>query len=93
MRPKIRPRNHQQGLLVVTGHDQITIPLKDFPHRLECFFHKKPHHHPCDPHGHGHSDMLSWEIRRNYRNHNANYRLIINWHVHDIREITWIAYY
>lgn len=93
MRPKFRPRKQQQGLLVVTGHDQITIPLKDFPFRLECFFNKKPRHTPCDPHGHRHSDVLFWEIRRFYRNHRHNYKLVIKWRVREIREITWIAYY
>lgn len=97
MRPKHehkpRPRNEEGGVLVVTGHDEIKIPLKEFPHRVDIVFKKKHSPPPCDPHHHHHPDRLEWEVHRSYVFCKRTYHLIIEWDVRDIREIIWNVQY
>jgi hypothetical protein len=84
----------QGGDLVVIGHNQAHIPLLDFPHRVEVVFRNKHEPPPCDPHHHHHHhDKLEWEVKKNQRGHHVHYTLIIDWQVHDIREIIWTVFY
>lgn len=87
----MHPRNEEGGELVVTGSDEIKIPLKDFPHKVDVVFKHKHHPPPCDPHHH-HHDELEWEVQRHHHGHHT-YHLIIKWRVYDIREIIWQVYY
>lgn len=88
----MRHRNEEGGELIVVGHDKVEIPLKDFPHRVEVMFKHKHEPPPCDPHHHHHTDRLEWEIHRNFHSHHA-YSLHIRWHVSEVREIIWVAYF
>lgn len=94
MRPKHshKPRNEEGGVLVVTGQDEVKIPIMDFPHRVEVLFKKKHGPPPCNPHHH-HHDRLEWEVHRNYQFCKRTYNLIIRWNVQDIREIIWMVQY
>lgn len=87
----MRPRNEQGGELVVTGQDQVVIPLKDFPHRVEVKFKHKEEPPPCDI-NHNY-DELDWEVHRNYNSNTHQFVLKISWKVQDVRELFWVAYY
>lgn len=86
-------KNEQGGELVVVGHDKASIPLLEFPHRVEVQFKAKNEPPPCDPHHHHHHDELEWEVHRHHEGHQHKYTLSIKWKVYDVREIFWIAYY
>lgn len=89
----MRPRNEQGGQLVVLGSDTINIRLKDYPHRVECYFKHKNSPPPCNPRHHHKHDRLHWDIHRSHRGHHCTFSLRIKWHVHEIREIVWLVYY
>lgn len=88
----MRTKEEQGGELIVTGHDKVEIHLKDFPHKVDVVFKHKHEPPPCDSHHHHLHDRLEWEVHRNYSHHHA-YTLIIKWHVSEVREIMWFAYY
>lgn len=89
----MQPQNEQDGELIVNGHDKIEIHLKDFPRHVDVHFKHKNAPPPCDPqHGH-HSDRLSWEVHRKFKQHHYHYVLIIKWHVSVVREILWHTFY
>lgn len=89
----MRPRNEQGGELVVLGHGKVQLHLKDYPHKIEVFFKKKPAPPPCDPHHHLKFDELEWQVHRVHRGPGHVYTLDIAWNVHEIREIIWLAYF
>lgn len=87
------PKIEEGGELVVTGHDKISIPLADFPRRINVVFKHKHEPPPCDPHHHHHVDELEWEIHKHHGGHGHSHlhTLVIRWKVRDIREIVWTA--
>jgi hypothetical protein len=91
---KHKNRKEQRGDLVVVGSAKVVIPLLDFPHRIEVQFKRKLGPPPCDPCHHRRLDKLKYKVYRHYMSHCKNaYTLVIEWDVHDIREIFWQAYY
>lgn len=73
------------GELLVTGRDKTEINLPYLPRVIEVKFKDREHHVPCNMH----HDKLEYEICR----HHHEYKLIIEWHVGNMREISWIVYF
>lgn len=76
----------KQGELIVTGTNQITIPLDGLPMEVQCHFKDESFAPvPCDP---GNVDYLSYDIHVSNKNH-GGFVLIISWSVSSVREIKW----
>ncbi len=73
------------GELVVSGSDSTEIDLPILPRGIEVKFKHEHHHTPCDQH----KDKLSYKVARNHH----KYKLVIEWNVSTLREVTWIAYF
>lgn len=85
-----RGHRHQNGDIVVAGHNRIEIRLEDMPRSVQCFFKHKHHPVPCDPHHH--HDSFEWTVHRVgffYK----YYILTIKWKVSSVREIVWLVNY
>jgi hypothetical protein len=80
----------QSGELIVTGKNNILIPLHRpaFPSEVRVrFIDDGPEAAPCDP---GNSDTLEFEVRPNSV---GVFILFISWSVSSVREIKWhVAY-
>lgn len=79
----------QSGELIVTGKDQVVIPLNGFPSQVVVDFKDECDVVPCNPH---HNDQLEWEVSHS-NTIPPQVILIINWDVTGVREIKWTAYY
>lgn len=80
----------QSGELIVTGFNNIVIPLHRHVYPSEVRVRFKDHGHeavPCDP---GNVDTLQFEV---VPNSTGAFVLFISWSVSSVREISWhVAY-
>jgi hypothetical protein len=92
----------QTGELTVSGKGSASIPLSGRPREVSVRF--KHDHHPFPPCDHHDHDKLSHRItfqdedprehrRLNHVHHDRLFFLLIEWDVHDIREVVWVAVY
>jgi hypothetical protein len=76
----------QSGELIVTGTDQVTIDLNDFPSEVKVHFKDEAQIVPCNPH---HLDTLEFEVQTTV----SGFVLLVKWSVTNVREIKWhVAY-
>ena len=73
------------GELCVSGSDSTEIDLPILPRVIEVKFKHNHHHVPCDHY----KDELKYKLVRNHH----QYKLVIEWDVSTLREVSWIAYF
>lgn len=78
----------QSGELMVTGEDEISIPLTGHPIHIRVFFKGSCNTVPCNP---VHSDDLAWEVIASHCH--TEHVLHITWNVSDVRDVVWKVCY
>lgn len=78
----------QSGELIVTGKEEVEIPLRNFPSYVKVTFKDHCIVVPCNPQN---FDELEWEVIKHC--HKDHYKLHIKWNVTGVREIVWTVYF
>lgn len=78
----------QSGEIIVTGNDEVEIPLRTFPSYVKVAFKDHCVVVPCNPQN---FDELEWEATKHH--HKDHYVLNIKWNVTGVREIVWTVYF
>jgi hypothetical protein len=74
----------QSGELIVTGQNELSIPLKKCPSEIRVYFKDNFEMTPCNA---SNADSLEYETHESHEHH--RHTLIIKWNVSGAREIRW----